>query len=125
MRFGKIASILAACTMVVLLATYKSHQSISIVGKYVSVDDLGVLQFRDDGTFGYLFPTNITFFSADASVPSVGFYEVTDGNEVKLSGLPALEPKFTIQRRGQGESLLLTRIEPNGNLPKTAVYQRQ
>jgi hypothetical protein len=104
---------------------HKSHPPVSIVGKYVSVDDLGVLQFREDGTFGYLFPTNMAFFSADTSVPSIGFYEVTEDNEVKLSGVPALEPKFTLQVRGAGDSLLLTRIDPNGNLPKTAVYQRQ
>lgn len=120
----KIAMVAAGILMLVV-ASRKHEQPISIEGKYASIDDMGVLVFRDDGTFGYCFATNLCLFSEDVLPPNTGRYRVVDNKQVELLGLPAVEPRFTLEIRDGGKALLLTREEQNATLPDRALYRKQ
>jgi hypothetical protein len=97
------------------------HASAKLAGKYASNDDFGVFVFRSDGVVGYKFAAKIDVYSEQNLPPVRGRYRIV-GGQIELSGLPADEPKFKLEIRDGGKSLLLTREQPNGTLPDKALY---
>jgi hypothetical protein len=86
---------------------------------------MGVIVFRADGAFGYQFAAKHELYSEDRLPPHRGRYRVAPSGRLTLFGLGAKEPRFRIEIRDGGERLWLTRLEPNGSLPRTALYERQ
>jgi hypothetical protein len=66
----------------------------------------------------------LDFYSEDNLPPIRGRYRIV-GRRIELSGLPADEPKFRLEVRDGGQSLLLVREKPAGGLAEKALYRRE
>ena len=108
-----------------LAAACASRAPARLHGMYVSQDDFGVLVFREDGMFGYMFPSKHEFYSEDRLPPNRGRYRFLDDSHVEVFELPDGEPGFSIETRDHGKTLVLTRAQPDGTLPTSAVYRQK